>query len=197
MDKIFVSYSRADSALVDGVIRTLEDQGHQVWIDREDLALGDSWQARISSAIQDCKAFLLILSPRSAASSHVITELSLADHHRRPIIPVLYNRPVIPPGMEIHLAGLQYIDLSRVPYQEALAHIHRALQRASPPPSHAPKEKIGDRLRERLPTRSRRAGRISAGSWSRRKRIIVTVILVSVALVVLLCVCSSLLGAAY
>jgi hypothetical protein len=176
MDKIFVSYSRGDSAFVDGLVRDLEERGHPLWVDREDLSVGDSWQARISGAIRECRAFLLILSPASAQSSHVITEVSLADQYRRPIIPILYKKPVIPPGMELYLAGLQYIDLSVVSHEELLTRLDRALSKPAPPPG--------------IPetTRSHWVGS------PKRKRTIVTVILVCVALIVVICLCSSLIG---
>lgn len=194
MDNIFVSYSRTDSQLVDRLIWDLQNRGYQIWVDRADIAGGDAWRASISDSIRACKAFLLVLSPRSVLSQHVATELELADQHGRTIIPILYQQPSIPPRIDFLLGGVQHIDLAYTPYNQALDQLDRTLGNLPSVPTSKLRigaSDLGRAIRPRLP----RVGGVSVGS-SRRKWIII-VIVVCVALAILICLCNSLLGSTY
>ena len=67
-DHIFISYSRADEAFVDGLIDKLHQKGLEVWLDRDSIEGGAAWRAAISEAIRECRAFLVVLSPNSVHS---------------------------------------------------------------------------------------------------------------------------------
>ena len=130
MAEIFVSYSRSDSEFVDKLIGELDSKGMKVWIDRDDIEGGERWRAAIVQAISQCRAFLLILSPNSANSRNVSTELTLAENKQRRIIPIIYQTCDIPDGMEYQLAELQRIDFTQS-YEEALKRLIRVLTRAT------------------------------------------------------------------
>src|SRR5512146_836813 len=115
MSQIFISYSRADRDFVDDLIRQVEEQGFDVWVDREDIGGGKDWRAAISQAISECRFFLLVLSRSSVDSRKVTQELSLADEHGRKIIPIRFQRCEIPHQMSLQLATLQWIDFAENP----------------------------------------------------------------------------------
>lgn len=137
MSEAFISYSRADSAFADRLMRDLEARGIPVWIDRQDIDGGAAWRASISQAIRSCRAFILILSPRSTQSGQVSKELSVAETHGRLIIPVVQEACDIPPGMELQLAELQWINFAEHPYDVALERLTRVMAQASPGSSQA------------------------------------------------------------
>lgn len=144
MSQIFVSYARADRDFVDRLIQDLERKGFDVWVDRKDISGGSDWRAAISQAIRECRAFLLVLSPNSADSKKVIQELSLADEHKRQIIPLMYQPCDIPPDMELQLASLQRVDFTEQSFEEALDQLEQALGSKStvkPPQSPRAKKK--------------------------------------------------------
>src|SRR5687767_7287152 len=120
MSEAFISYSRADSAFADKLLQDLEKRGIDVWIDRDNIEGGAAWRAAISAAIRSCRAFILILSPRSTQSGQVSKELSVAEAHSRLIIPVVLESCDIPPGMELQLSELQWISFAEQPYDAAL-----------------------------------------------------------------------------
>lgn len=78
MIQIFFSYSREDSAVVDAIRQTLTAP-LKVWIDHQALDTGQWFPERIEAAIKrECHFFAVFLSPRSAKSKWVRTEIDLA-----------------------------------------------------------------------------------------------------------------------
>ena len=112
MANIFLSYARHDSDIVDSLVRDLEAEGHQVWLDREAIKGGDQWRRQIVNAIEGADVFLVVLSPNSTQSDNVRKELDLAEGENLQIMPVVIDFADIPPEMKYQLAGLQRIDLS-------------------------------------------------------------------------------------
>ena len=71
MSHFFISYSRRDLEIVDQYVNTLAGMGMSVWVDREDIKVGNSWRVQIVEAIDTCDAFVFFLSSNSAASTNV------------------------------------------------------------------------------------------------------------------------------
>ena len=137
MGQIFISYSRADKDFVDRLARDIEAvEPHDVWTDRADIAGGEDWYTAISRAIRGCSAFLLVLSPNSNDSVKVAEELSLADKHRRNIVPVMCESCEVSVGMELPLSRRQTIDFTEG-YDVALGKLLAVLgsPRPEPPPT--------------------------------------------------------------
>jgi TIR domain len=128
MSHLFISYARKDRGFVEDLVRDLEKRGISSWIDRHDIPGGATWRSEISNAITDCSAFLIILSPESAASDNVKRELALAESHHRRIIPIRYKPSSIPPEMELALSNLQWVDFDEPTYEDAFARLVHSLQ---------------------------------------------------------------------
>ena len=77
--KTFVSYAAEDRGVAEAVALALTGAGHGVFIDRNDLAVGGDYHARISQAIRDCEVFVFLASRASLAPGcYTLTELKLA-----------------------------------------------------------------------------------------------------------------------
>jgi hypothetical protein len=91
---IFISYASEYRAVADRIAIGLRQEGHDVFFDRDQLPPGNSYDARIRDAIQQCNLLIFLISPESVAkSSYALTELGFArekwkDPARR-IVPVL------------------------------------------------------------------------------------------------------------
>ena len=48
--RLFVSYSRSDAQFVERLTHGLEADGHDVWVDTEDIAGSEQWRASIVAA---------------------------------------------------------------------------------------------------------------------------------------------------
>jgi hypothetical protein len=110
MARIFISYSRSDKSIIDGLIRQLEAAGHPVWVDRTGIRGGEQWRQEIVEAIESSDVFLLVLSENSAGSDNVRAEIDLAKESRKKIIPINLRPVPIPSSMKYQLAGLQRIN---------------------------------------------------------------------------------------
>jgi len=135
MGHIFISYSRRDSEIVEGIVSQLEAEGIDVWIDREDIRPGGQWRAQIVEAIDTAEVFVLTLSPDSAASAHVLKELNLAEEALDPfVLPIMLKETKIPDAMRYHLAGTQPIAYHRDPkkgVQDLIAEIKNRREAAT------------------------------------------------------------------
>ena len=110
MGQVFISYSRRDSETIESIVSQLEEEGIDVWLDREDIKPGQQWRKQIVEAIDTAEAFVLNLSPDSGASDNVLKELNLAEEALEPfILPVMLKDMKIPDTMRYQLAGTQFI----------------------------------------------------------------------------------------
>jgi predicted ATPase len=106
---IFISYSRVDDSFAHRITAALQAVGFEVWFDQGTLAVGDQWRERIVSGIRECSAFVVVLSESSVRSPNVLKEVNLAEHHDKPIFPLLLGDTDIPDGLAYQLAGIQYL----------------------------------------------------------------------------------------
>lgn len=105
---VFISYSRTDRAFVVRLQAELAGRGRQVWVDWADIPPTAEWMTEIETAIRAANAFVVVLSPDSAASKVCSAELQHAiDEHKR-IVPILL-RDVPPERLPEAVAKLNWI----------------------------------------------------------------------------------------
>lgn len=75
---VFVSYSHADKVVARRLATLLEERGCAVWIDDNELAIGDSLIEQIARAIEGIEFFVVLISPASVGSAWCQKEVSLA-----------------------------------------------------------------------------------------------------------------------
>jgi hypothetical protein len=107
---VFISYSRRDLAFVTLLHQELIKHGVSAWFDKENIEVGNQWAMAIVEGIRDCKVFLLVLSPDSAASANVRKEVDLAQRYGKQIVPLIWRTTEIPIAMEYQLAGIQWME---------------------------------------------------------------------------------------
>lgn len=109
MARVFISYSRSDSAVVDEIVAGLEyDGGFQVTIDRDDIHEGEQWKARIRNLITNADTVVFILSRQSATSEVVRWELELALKLSKRVLPVQIE-PLKGIDSPYELSSLNYV----------------------------------------------------------------------------------------
>ncbi|MFB9321998.1 toll/interleukin-1 receptor domain-containing protein [Cryptosporangium minutisporangium] len=103
---VFLSYSRADRAYVQRLAAYLAQAGIPVWWDR-DLAVGDRFPAEIQDRIDECAAFVVVLSPSAVGSHWVLDELEYAVHQNRPVLPL----QLAPCRLPLRAVSLQVLEI--------------------------------------------------------------------------------------
>jgi len=102
----FVSYARADSSFAHRLAADLKTNGANVWLDQFDIRLGRHWDREVQHALAACSELLVLLSPASIESDHVMNEVRYALDERKTVIPVLLSECHVP----FHLRRLQFVD---------------------------------------------------------------------------------------
>ena len=98
MAQVFISYAKKDYIAADGsavpgncvdsILAAFRREGISYWLDREQLAGGDTYAARISRNIKECDVFLFLSTEAANASEWTLREISTAAQLGKRIIPV-------------------------------------------------------------------------------------------------------------
>src|ERR1043165_2496062 len=111
---IFISYSSKDREKADQLSELLVSAGLSVWIDKKSLEISTSWSGEIADAIEQCTAFIILLSPNSAVSVNVAKEVSLASHYKKKILPLDLEPVELSRDLAYHLAGLHRAPMTNI-----------------------------------------------------------------------------------
>ncbi len=123
MEQVFTSYSSRDRETVVSIVNKLSEAGLRVWLDQKEIKAGNAWSAQIVEAIDTCPAFLLMLSPNSAASPEVHQEIYLSHENRRAMYIVMLESVKIPNEIRYQLAGKQILSVERVGMDNVIAEL--------------------------------------------------------------------------
>ncbi|MDW8300067.1 MAG: toll/interleukin-1 receptor domain-containing protein, partial [Anaerolineae bacterium] len=127
----FISYARRDgSDFADRLHDALERDRYDAWLDRRDIPPGAEWDAAIEAAIENCKAFLFVVTPASVTSEACLDELNYALSIGRPVIPLM----VIQAELPSRIAWRQYIDFTSKEFRFAMAELRERLRAEEPQP---------------------------------------------------------------
>ncbi len=117
-DSVFVSYARANQAIVLPVIEGAKQAGRNFWLDQQGLTVGEGWAGEIVRAIRGAAGVVVMCSKAAFESDHVKREVYLADRYRRKLIPVFIEDAAPPEDFEYFFAGVQHLKLYETPEGE-------------------------------------------------------------------------------
>src|ERR1700687_1760747 len=90
--KVFVSYSRKDSAFAQMLVSELAAGGFDAFLDKTDIAPGEPWKERLAGLIAAADTVVFIVSGNSVASPICVWELEESARRGKRIIPVVVRR---------------------------------------------------------------------------------------------------------
>lgn len=105
--KLFISYSRQDSIIVNQLVDDLR-QRHTVWYDQNQISGGQEWWNSILDGIEQHECVLVILSPDYIQSIYCMAELNYAVELGKPIIPLMLRTCPFP--AILNERQIQFID---------------------------------------------------------------------------------------
>ena len=133
MAQVFISYAKKDyiasdgSAIpgnfVDQVIDALNREGITYWLDREQLAGGETYAERIARNIKECDVFLFLSTEAANASEWTRREIGTAVTLGKRIIPVRLDDSPYDDAVNLYLSSVQYVDAMELGRKEALRRI--------------------------------------------------------------------------
>ncbi len=108
--RIFISYGRADTQeLAFKLEQDLTSKGYRVWLDKNQMRAGRSWEEQIEQAILENEVFISLLSPHAIRRPDgvCLDEISMARYNNRQIIPAMVIQCRPPLG----IYRLDWVDL--------------------------------------------------------------------------------------
>lgn len=78
--QIFLSYASQDRPVAQSIALALQEQGHDVFFDRDDLPAGEEFHSRIRAAIEQSDLVVFLVSPDAVdGGSYTLTELEIVQ----------------------------------------------------------------------------------------------------------------------
>lgn len=108
--KVFLSYSSEDKTVADRVCSALEAADIPCWIAPRNILPGVDYPRAIVEAITSAQVLVLILTPRAAASPHILSEVGHAFNNKKRIIPFRLSDDPLPEDLEYFLSLTQWLD---------------------------------------------------------------------------------------
>ena len=126
--KVFLSYSRSDTAFALDLVAGLQACGFEAFIDQEDIAPGEPWEQRLGGLIESADTVVYILSPDSLSSSQCSWEVEETLRLNKRLLPVVW-REVADGTVPATLSALNYTFFSgQQSYAQGLRELSDALR---------------------------------------------------------------------
>lgn len=106
MGHIFLSYSHRDKDYVHKLQKALQKEGFDVWID-DRIDYGTEWPKVIQKHLDECDAFVVVVSENAYESKWVQNELARAGRKKKPFFPLLLQGD---PWLSVE--ATQYVDVT-------------------------------------------------------------------------------------
>lgn len=119
---IFISHSSLDDAFVDRLAADLQKAGRNAWHDAQNIKVSQSIPGEVNKSLEDCKYFLVVLTPDAVASPWVQQEIEAALMGRKVIVPALLKDCERPPLIQ----PIKYADF-RTDYESGLKSVLDAI----------------------------------------------------------------------
>lgn len=109
--QVFISYSRKDKDVADGLCEVLKENGIEYWIDKEGIYSSSNYKELIVDAIDVSKAVIFISSAHSNASINVIREIGYAVNMNKPILPLMLDDAPYAKSIRLDISDIDQIDI--------------------------------------------------------------------------------------
>lgn len=126
--KVFLSYSRKDSAFAQELLAALELLGFDAYLDKEDIAPGEPWEERLGNLIRLADTVVFVISPNSLSSTHCTWEVEQTALAAKRLVPVILT-PVADNDVPDRLRKLNYVFFNQgQSFSKGLGELARALR---------------------------------------------------------------------
>jgi peptidylprolyl isomerase len=125
---VFISYSSKDKATADALCSALEAAHVRCWIAPRDITPGADWGASIVSALDGCRAMVLVFSNSANRSKQVNREVQRACQNDVPIIPLRIEDVTPTDSMAFFMGPVQWLDALSPPLQDHLEHLAKVVK---------------------------------------------------------------------
>jgi hypothetical protein len=174
VNAVFISHSSQDRAWIEEhVLPVLEERGVEAWFAPRDISVGVEWPPEILLGLEQCEAFLVVLSDPAVASDWVLAELTWALEHRKGRFFSVLKEPCRVERLSLRLLTVQHADFSRDrgAGRERLSEALRAAAPGLAPPPRWPSDPLVPDVEETVEVGGDAPSRRppSAACWTRHR----------------------------
>jgi hypothetical protein len=123
--QVFVSYSRADTDVVNQIVAQIKQLGYTIWIDYEEES-SQRYAARIVAAIRKSRLVALMCSRHSVNSDQVVREVYVAGDYKKPFVIFQLDTTQFPDEFLYFLSGYPRISATNL----NTARLHSQIEKA-------------------------------------------------------------------
>src|SRR5262249_13165241 len=128
MLKVFISYSRKDSAdFADELLARLKVAGFAPFLDLHDITAGEDWEVRLGGLIEQSDTVVFVVSPEAVKSERCVWEVDQTIELSKRLLPVIY-KPVPEHDIPKKLSRLQFVRFAGRGITRPLSELAEALQ---------------------------------------------------------------------
>ena len=119
---VFISYSRADSAIADRICEAFDKAGISYFIDRQGIGGGFEFPVVLAEAIVESKVVLFLASKSSYESKFTNAELTFAfnEKPKNSILPYIIDGSTMPPALRFVFSSINWRTIESHPIEPTL-----------------------------------------------------------------------------
>jgi len=128
MFNVFISYAHSDREEAERLVKALRAGSIAGWLDKADIAAGNSIPSAVRDALKRSSAVVVLLSPRALQSEWVQFEIGAAEALGKKIVPVLISGEHLEKQFPDFLRNRQWIDARHRSHEDIVRDLERALE---------------------------------------------------------------------
>lgn len=90
--KVFISYSRKDGEFAQELLAGLQFAGFEPYLDKQDIAVGEDWEARLGRLIEGADTVVFVISPDAVTSERCAWEVERTVSLKKRLLPIVWRR---------------------------------------------------------------------------------------------------------
>ena len=184
---VFVSYAHSDKQIAESVIIGLKQKMCRVFYD-DGLTPGEPWNDELAEKVIKCECLVVLLTNNSASSKYVRTELNFAIAKDKTIIPVMFGKTKLPPGIEMMLSPYQFIIVDPIKEKNYLENLLEKLINALPTNVFSTNKAHmyrGEARRQESDNKSIRSGQQRKGLYGEKNRKWLKIYVLAIGIIIL------------
>jgi hypothetical protein len=126
---VFISYPHQDKATADAACAALEAAKIRCWIAPRDVPPGSEWAEAIVTAIDDCRAMVLIFSSSTNRSRQIHREVQRAFDREKPVVPFRIENVTPEKGLAYYMGPVHWLDALTPPLEQHLHQLVASMRR--------------------------------------------------------------------
>jgi len=125
---VFISYASENADEANALVSLIESKGMTAWIAPRDVRPGFDYSEELQAALENCTAFVVLVTDASNVSPYVRAETEMAFSNQKPMLPVRLGDIKPAPGLAFFLKIRHWTDAFGAKRDSALSRLVLELQ---------------------------------------------------------------------